>query len=292
MTNVTPIGEGRTDAQMSDKTVLGMPPLPEYYANNEHLIEALPQAGENHLFVPAEYPLSMELINLAGQQLRQALDLTIDPPAMDATTESNIEDACALLSTTCHGLSRACGWYHNPATMQPLPSRNTGEQFMLIVSELSEADEAIRLNLQDDKLPKFSGFDVEMADTLIRIFDFAGRMGLDIGGAIVAIRRDYQMLLDEMVLAERDADADDSVMAIVNKISEAMEGDRKQITNSVLYDRLEVEVALAKAVMHIFTMAARAQANFGLAMAAKLKFNSTRADHKPENRIKDGGKSY
>lgn len=49
-----------------------------------------------------------------------------------------------------------------------------GQQLMLIVSELSEAMEADRKDLQDDHLPQYKGFDVELIDANIRILDFIG----------------------------------------------------------------------------------------------------------------------
>ena len=61
--------------------------------------------------------------------------------------------------------------------------RNVGELLMLCVSELAEAMEGHRKNLKDDKLPHRQMLEVELADCLIRIFDLAGGLGLDIGGA-------------------------------------------------------------------------------------------------------------
>lgn len=59
--------------------------------------------------------------------------------------------------------------------------RNIGELLMLCVSELSEALEGDRKNLQDDKLPHRKMFDVEIVDTFIRLFDIAGALIPDFG---------------------------------------------------------------------------------------------------------------
>lgn len=73
-------------------------------------------------------------------------------------------------------------WWRNPATGEPIV-RNKGEQLMLIVSEISEAMEGARKNLMDDKLPHRKMEEVELADALIRIFDYGAGHGLDLEGA-------------------------------------------------------------------------------------------------------------
>ena len=50
-------------------------------------------------------------------------------------------------------------------------------------SEIAEAMEGERKNLLDDKLPHRRMAEVELADTLIRIFDYAGEHGYDLEGA-------------------------------------------------------------------------------------------------------------
>lgn len=66
-------------------------------------------------------------------------------------------------------------------------SDNTGEKIALMHSELSEALEADRKNIEsDDKIPDFTGVEAELADTVIRILDFAGCKNLRLGEAIMA----------------------------------------------------------------------------------------------------------
>lgn len=85
------------------------------------------------------------------------------------------------MSLYCH--ERNATWWHDPATGEKL-KRNKGELLMLIVSEIAEAMEGERKDLMDDKLPHRKMAEVEMADALIRIFDYAGAYGFDLDGAV------------------------------------------------------------------------------------------------------------
>jgi NTP pyrophosphatase (non-canonical NTP hydrolase) len=55
----------------------------------------------------------------------------------------------------------------------------------LVHSEVSEALEGLRKNINDDHLPNRLMVEVELADTIIRILDLAGYLRLDIGQAMV-----------------------------------------------------------------------------------------------------------
>ena len=74
-------------------------------------------------------------------------------------------------------------WWIDLETGEPL-DRNKGELICLMHSELSEAMEGERKDLMDDKLPHRKMAEVEMADTIIRIMDYCGGFGYDIGGAV------------------------------------------------------------------------------------------------------------
>lgn len=85
------------------------------------------------------------------------------------------------------------GWWTNPKTGERLypgfePSttiRNTGLVIGLIHSEVTEALEGFRKDQMDDHLPHRKMAEVELADTIIRVFDLAGAYGMDLGGAML-----------------------------------------------------------------------------------------------------------
>lgn len=60
------------------------------------------------------------------------------------------------------------------------------QKFALMHAEISEALEAARKNLESSHIPGFTGIEEELADVIIRVFDYAGRRQLDLGRAIVA----------------------------------------------------------------------------------------------------------
>ena len=87
-----------------------------------------------------------------------------------------------------HKTATDAGWYKNPETGEPV-ERNFGEVVALMHSELSEALEADRKGLMDDKLPHRDGREVEFADCIIRILDTAAALGLDVAGALIEKNR-------------------------------------------------------------------------------------------------------
>ena len=85
------------------------------------------------------------------------------------------------LAAECHAANQH--WWHDPETGEPV-QRNKSELLMLMVSELSECQEGERKNLMDDHLPHRKSAEVELADLLIRVFDYAGAFGYDLDGAV------------------------------------------------------------------------------------------------------------
>lgn len=79
---------------------------------------------------------------------------------------------------------------------------------------------------------------------------------------------------------------------IHSEISEAMEGHRKGLADDKLPHRKMFEVELADAVIRIADLAGAMGLDLGGAVTEKLAYNAKRADHRLEERVKDGGKKY
>lgn len=112
--------------------------------------------------------------------------------ATSTTPTEHIRTAAGFLKNIVHNQNLKAGWWTDLKSGECLATnagepakRNVPEMLMLTVSELSEAMEAYRKNLNDDHLPHRKGLEVELADAAIRIFDMAGGLGLDLEGAIV-----------------------------------------------------------------------------------------------------------
>lgn len=120
-----------------------------------------------------------------------------------------LDDLCRII----HQRNIDAGWWKIDENGNTIP-RNVPEMLCLIHSEISEAMEGHRKNLQDDKLPQYPMLTVELIDALIREFDLLGYLMAQSG-----------------------------------------------ISTSEVF-------------------------------MAKTDFNAVRADHKPENRAKAGGKAY
>ncbi len=79
---------------------------------------------------------------------------------------------------------------------------------------------------------------------------------------------------------------------IHSEISEAMEGERKNLMDDKLPHRRMAEVELVDALIRIFDYAAAFGYDLQGAFEDKMNYNSSREDHKPENRALSNGKKW
>jgi len=75
-----------------------------------------------------------------------------------------------------------------------------------------------------------------------------------------------------------------------SELSEALEGMRKDLMDDHLPSREMIEVEFADAIIRILDTAGYLGLDVGGAISEKLAYNANRADHKRENREKEGGK--
>lgn len=146
-----------------------------------------------------------------------------------------------------------------------------GRKEMLMISEVGEAMEGLRKDLMDDKLPHRKMAEVEAADYVIRVLDYAAAHKLHVMNYSVPcsdVKRGAEELLLMMcyhafvLYQTRDASSN----ASAHQVSEC------------------VASARAFCMKHDFDLWA--------AVHEKRAYNRQREDHKLENRKKDGGKKW
>lgn len=150
-----------------------------------------------------------------------------------------------------HAQSREAEWWHNSHLGHIEPVK-----MMLIVSELSEADEALG----------YKSFSVELADAAIRLYDLLGWYSADIptlphSDAMGFLTRESQLLL------------------AINQISAAMERDRRG-------DKREAIDCLLTALAFVWSTATVHKIDLHEIMPARG------VDHQPEHRNAANGKAY
>ena len=115
-----------------------------------------------------------------------------------ASTLELAKFAINTLSAAIYDNNVKAGWFTDPKTRRKL-NPDPLQKLMLMVTEISECAEGVRKGIPDDKLPHRSMEEVELADVLVRLFEYAGWRGLDVGGAFVekihynASREDHKL---------------------------------------------------------------------------------------------------
>lgn len=179
----------------------------------------------------------------------------------------------------CHGAAVAGGWWSDTETGEPI-ERNKGELLCLVHSEISEAVEGIESELMDDHLPHYSMEVVEMADGLIRIFDYSGGFGV----SILTLPDDEYMPLCPLGIHYQSGKKQ-FLCGVHKLISQTMEGARKGVA---LIESLSLSMVVKSIILYCQIL----DVDIEEIIHEKLAYNKQRADHKPENREKEGGKKF
>jgi hypothetical protein len=186
------------------------------------------------------------------------------------------------LAAECHENNKK--WWHDLTTGERLV-RNKGELLMLVASEIAEAMEGERKNLQDDKLPHRKMAEVELVDAVIRLADFAGGFGLDLDEAAKRLGPMPHEMIDGF-----PANKGEGLFAIVKVI--VMIDDADSFLggfSEVSEDPAELIVA---ALGLIDLYAAINSYDLGGAYTEKTAFNKVRKDHTKEGRLAENGKKW
>lgn len=179
-------------------------------------------------------------------------------------------NALNALAAECHAANQH--WWHDPRTGERL-DRNKGELLMLIVSEVAEAMEGERKNLMDDKLPHRKMAEVELADVLVRVFDYAGA---------------FQVELHEYGVG----DSLNDMARFVCQYHGGSNGRENKGAQLFLIVKAIAAENLNLALWRLFDYAGAYGFDLDGAVREKRAFNATRADHKAEARLAPGGKAF
>ena len=174
----------------------------------------------------------------------------------------------------CHGASKSAGWWNDLGTGLPIdPLLLAAEKIALCHSEASEAYLADCIGARDDKLVERLGYEVELADVVIRCADLLGALYPG---------RDYPDWNAHYV----ETGTLSTLMEINAALSRSLEALRKGgdathgLIDAISYcigakeDSFEEPVDVMAAV------------------DAKLAYNAARADHKLDARRAAGGKKF
>lgn len=105
--------------------------------------------------------------------------------------------------------------------------------------------------------------------------------------------KEYQHWWHDPLTGERlNRNKGEMLMLMVSEISEAMEGERKDLMDDHLPHRKMAEVELADLFIRAFDYCGAYGYDLDGAVAEKRAYNKVRKDHKTEARLAPGGKKF
>lgn len=161
--------------------------------------------------------------------------------------------------------------------------RNKGELICLFHSEQSEATEGVMTDAMDDKLPHRRMDEVEMADTRIRILDYAEGIGHRLDPAGITVHPNARFYFNPTNVGTGARLAQHAIIHL--HISKAMEAERKGRADDV--------PGWLNGALHLIALYCWLNGyDLDAATEEKLAFNTTRVDHTHEARARADGKKW
>ena len=179
-------------------------------------------------------------------------------------------------------------WWVDIETKKRL-DRNVGELVALIHSEASESLEGHRKNLDDDHCPGLKNDVVELADVLIRCFDFAGGFRLDLdqwSGPVTSIGQSLPGTWDCW-------DTLSGVLDVPDNFGEAIT--RLHTVVGMIYvehNRPMSATFVCATIAYTIMICQKFGMSIDEAFTAKMVYNGIREDHTHEHRRGEHGKKF
>lgn len=173
--------------------------------------------------------------------------------------------------------NKAVGWWDDM-------DRCIWQTLQLVSTEIAEATEGYRKDLMDDHLPHRKMEEVELADALIRILDLGGRCEWVYAG----IEPDDKELLLKN-LADNNYSNGACHFGFNVTLVELSHAINRQKTDYELGNK-DTSVYYTAFINYLLLYSEWKGFDILGAMEEKITYNANRADHKRENRSKDGGK--
>lgn len=161
------------------------------------------------------------------------------------------------------------GWWDNM-------DRDIYQTLQLVNTEIAEATEGDRKNLMDDHLPHRKMPEVELADTLIRLLDLAGRY-----------KWEYSYIMPHSMLSFMITTAGRHLVISICVTEIALAVHNQGTAATAFLNRI-----YSVAIETILEVAKISNYNLRATVAEKLAYNKVRADHSREHRAEFDGKKY